>query len=90
LMQPLFSFSRPTTTSAPHLVYGFDPSFYMAVFAAAIAIILLFTDWSVTFPYLLFYILTFVYTFFTNRESIASMWCWLCAFLSFTTLLFNC
>lgn len=90
LMQPAFTPSGPTASSAPHLVYGFDPTFYMSVFAAAIVILLCFTDWSVTLPYLLFYVLTFIYTYFTNRESIASMWCWLCAFLSFTTLLFNC
>lgn len=89
-LQPDFTLSAPTQTSAPHLVYGFDPSFYLYVFAAAIIILLGFTDLRITLPYLLFYIFTFVFTFFTNRESIASMWCWLCAYLSFTTLLFGC
>ena len=80
--------SKPTPTSKGHLVWGFDTSFYIYIFIFIIAYYLKFTDLAYTGIPLAFYVLSFIYTYITNREAIGSMWCWFAACFSFIPLVF--
>lgn len=84
-----FTESRPTSTSNGHLVWGFDPTFYMVVFISAILVILFRTKLKYTWPALIFFIVSYVYSYISNREAIGSYWCWTAAVFSFLPLLVN-
>jgi hypothetical protein len=84
-----FTESKPTSTSKGHLVWGFDPTFYMIVFITAILVVLFKTQLKYTWPALIFFLVSYTYSYISNPEAIGSYWCWTAAVFSFIPLLVN-
>jgi hypothetical protein len=66
-----------------HLKWGFDPSFYMAVFAVAIILALVYLRpmHQAIFVSAIF-ILSFIFSLMYAGETVGSFWCWICAAFS--------
>lgn len=68
-----------------HLIWGFDPTFYILVFSVAIALSLYYirpftTAALISGLFIASFILSFIYN--TNMNTTGSFWCWICAVFS--------
>ena len=97
IMLVLASIMRPSVwnCSKPkeggrHLVWGFNPEFYMLVFAVAIGLCLTYirpmkTAVVISSLFLVSFILSMIYAH--KQEAVGSFWCWVCAAFSFLFIL---
>ena len=83
--------SKPSPVNK-HLEWGFDPSFYMYVFATAIALSLMYIRpikiaYAISLLFIISFLLCALYT--SKTRAIGSFWCWICAFFSFVFIAVN-
>lgn len=81
--------SKVTPCSDKHIVWGFNPSFYLAIFAVAIAFCLFYIR---PFNYALiassFYVITWLLSFLLSPiASVGSYWCWTTCFFSILVII---
>jgi hypothetical protein len=66
-----------------HLKWGFNPAFYMAIFAAAIGLALFYLrPFSQAIFVSTMFISSFLFSLFYAGESVGSFWCWISAAFS--------
>lgn len=89
--QPKFGCSLKAPNG--HLVWGFDPMFYLAVFS-----IILIAFWALVRPVKItlivtaLFVLSFLISYILNSgpfETTGSFWCWVCAFFCFLAIFVN-
>ena len=75
-----------------HLRWGFDPSFYMAVFAAVIGLCLYYVKpFNISLIISSLFIVTFImsYIYSSKYGTTGSFWCWICAAFCFVFIAVN-
>lgn len=75
-----------------HLVWGFDPTFYMVVFATAIALCAYYIrPWAVSATICGLFLGSFILSYLYNQkyETTGSFWCWVSAAFCFLFILVN-
>ena len=89
LSPKIWSCSVPSKRNK-HLVWGFDPRFYVFVFAICLLLCLLYVRPMKTALIInALFLSSFLFAFFTGKEAVGSYWCWICAFFSFVFIACN-
>lgn len=89
ILQPIFKCSLPDISNK-HLVWGFNPKFYILIFITSIIFCLFYIKpLSKAIIISLLFILSFFYSYVYSKNTIGSYWCWLTALFAFIFIIIN-